>query len=111
MLVRSQIEYPLISGASRSFWIALLTIAASVGIILSIEYFGLVVLAIPVALGCALLLLKFPEVTLACLLTIGSFKGARQLGEMPIDLTVLLLLILIPAVALGIWKKHMMPLP
>ena len=111
MFVRSQIEYGLMPGASRSFWIAVLTIAASVGIVLSIDYFGLVVLAIPLAVGCALLLVKFPEVTFACLMTIGSFKGARELGAVPVDLTVLLLLVLIPAVAIGIWKKHMMPLP
>ncbi len=111
MFIGSQNEYGISAGASRSFWIATITIAVSGGIIASIGTFGFIVLAIPLALAVALLLLRFPEVTLACLMMIGSFKGARQLPELPIDLTVLLLLMLIPAVAIGLWKKSILPLP
>ncbi len=44
-------------------------------------------------------------------MTIGSFKGAQQFRNAPIDLTVLLMLILLPAVAIGVWKHAMVSLP
>ena len=64
MLVKVTDRYPLISGRprGRSGLPCSRSLRVSVSL-LSIEYFGLVVLAIPVALGCALLLVKFPQVT------------------------------------------------
>lgn len=114
MFVKTQNEYRVIpgaGGASRSFWIGVLAIAVSSGIVVGAGAFGLNALAIPMALGCALLLVKYPEVALGALMTIGSFKGTRELAHVPIDLTLLLLLILISAVTIGIWKKNMIPLP
>ncbi len=94
-----------------SLWIALLVIVLSASVVLGTSLAGLEVLAIIPGLAGFLLLLKYPEIALGLLLTIGSFKGARELQRVPVDLTLVLLIILALATAYRIWKRPTLGLP
>jgi O-Antigen ligase len=114
MFVKSQNQYGLMPGAvaaSRSLWTAVLAISISMAVVVGTSLWGLSALAVFPAIAAGLLLLKYPEIALGALMLIGSFKGAPQLAKVPIDLTVLLLLVLGPAIAYRVWSRSIVSLP
>lgn len=115
MLIRLETQqalpYRIEPGVPGSLWIALLVILLSAGVVLATSHAGIGIFAIIPGLVAFLFLLKYPEITLGALLTIGSFKGAPALQHSPVDLTLLLLGVLAAAVAYRIWKGNMVRLP
>ena len=98
-------------GNARALWIAVLAIALTMAVVLTTSLWGFRVLAVFPALAVGLLLFKYPEVSFGALMVIGTFKGAPELAAVPVDLTVLLLLVLLPALAWRAWSRPIIPLP
>jgi len=98
-------------GSVRSLGIAGLTIAISLAVVFCTSLWGLKVLAVFPAMALGVLLLQYPEITFGALMVIGTFKGAQELSAVPLDLTIVLLLTLMPALAYRFWSKGMVPLP
>jgi O-Antigen ligase len=94
-----------------SVWIAALAVAAAMAVVLGIALIGWKIIAIVVALGGGLLLVRFPEVALGCLMVIGSFKAAPQFDSLPVDPTLVFVVVLMGVIGIRLCRKSTIPLP
>jgi len=96
---------------AQSLWIAAVAVAAAMAVVLGIALTGWKVVAIVVALGGGLLLVRFPEIALGCLMVIGTFKAAPQFDSLPVDPTLVFVLVLLGVMGIRFCRKSTIPLP
>src|SRR5271157_5560489 len=96
---------------ARSLWIAAVAVAAAMAVVLGIALVGWKIIAIVVALGGGLLLVRFPEVALGCLMVIGTFKAAPQFDSLPVDPTLVFVVVLMGVMGIRLCRKSTVPLP
>lgn len=93
-------------------WSVIISIIIScITLALVIPYYGLKSLLVLSGVGCLFLLTRYPEIALGSLMVVGTFKGAPQLDNVPIDLTILLLLVLALSMWLEFWRERAIALP
>jgi hypothetical protein len=88
-----------------------LAVAAAMAVVLGIALVGWKIIAIVVALGGGLLVVRFPEVELGCLMVIGTFKAAPQFDSLPVDPTLIFVVILMGVMGIRLCRKSTIPLP